>query len=1265
MEKIFHSSDLLQRKEPKKKQEYIVKILEKKVVEEKKDEKEEDIEIGETQKDKTEIIMEEKVVVYKDKRKTSSNLIDRELILKKLKIFHPVQKTSVSKSPEVLEKKVEEEKEEKEEKANQKEVKQNTIFEEEPEKETEPKDLETFQEVEREVNNEMELENLEEIEQEEKEKQPKNQTEKRKRTKKTKEPESQLPIEPFDFNTAKIGNEFIKDKLPVKKQKLRMAVSAYYMNNRKLFITQLAKLFKPYQDKLAEKAGEISCKTARNESIDFELLTHQLVVRDYLNLYTPYRGLLLYHGLGSGKTCTSIGIAEGMKTDKEIVLMTPASLKMNFFSELKKCGDVLYKKNSNWEFVSIAGEPQNVRILSNALSIPQEYIKEHGGAWLMDVKKPPNYSELSDNDQKNLDDQLNVMIRNKYQDINYNGLTKKKINELTKNGKINLFDHKVVIIDEAHNLVSRISNSLKKKDSIAYRLYKDLMDATDTKIIFLTGTPIINTPREIGILFNMLRGFIKTWTFQIQTTTTKKINRDILLDYFKDARLLTYDYVDYSGDKLTITRNPFGFINMYRKTTTKKGGDKKDDKKQKNANKPTKKIKPVKTRGTKKITQKKHADEIYDDDANDDVFDKEIEKTDEEKEEEMYNRLDKEIYEGGSFFNGLNGGGIFEEYAGVRYDETGNISDADFQKQITQILNKNEINIVGKPKLTKELCLPDDENVFKELFINNEKGELINIDLLKRRILGLTSYFRSAQEQLLPRFVKNESGGNYHTVNIEMSQHQFDVYQEKRKEERDEERQRRKNKKKGGEDEEDKLASTYRIYSRSACNFAFPPEHPRPSVRNSSGEVDINEFNGLTKDMIRNTDDYFEDEEAADVQAEGETDIVPKKNIAEFQNKIKETYEFLEYRSSNPRPKEYLTEKELARYSPKFLNILEKIKDVENKGLHLLYSQFRTLEGIGIFKLVLEANGFAEFKITKKSGEWEIIDAAVDPEKPRFVLYTGTETAEEKEIIRNIYNSAWELVPPSIVEVLKQQHSNNYFGEVVKVMMITSSGAEGINLRNTRFVHIMEPYWNMVRIDQVVGRARRICSHEDLPEELRTVQVFIYLSTMTEDQLSKNIEMRIHDLSKLTYPVKEEDGAVKQKRIPFSTDQYLFEIAQIKDSINRQILTAVKESAVDCSLYNTNPEEPLVCYGFGKVASNNFGSYPTLEMDRSEKTDVNVRTEKVVLIGITVDGVKYAMDKKTYIVYDFESYKLKKEKKGELVPVGTLDPRTQKIVFDK
>lgn len=99
------------------------------------------------------------------------------------------------------------------------------------------------------------------------------------------------------------------------------------------------------------------------------------------------------------------------------------------------------------------------------------------------------------------------------------------------------------------------------------------MDATNTKIVFLTGTPIINVPREIAILFNMLRGYIKTWTFSLETTTNDKINTEILVDSFRKEGLTMYDYVEYTTNKLVITRNPFGFVNMYnRGEKDKKGG---------------------------------------------------------------------------------------------------------------------------------------------------------------------------------------------------------------------------------------------------------------------------------------------------------------------------------------------------------------------------------------------------------------------------------------------------------------------------------------------------------------------------------------------------------------------------------------------------------------------------------------------------------------------------------------------------------------------
>ena len=188
-----------------------------------------------------------------------------------------------------------------------------------------------------------------------------------------------------------------------------------------------------------------------------------------------------------------------MKTDKKIVLMTPASLKKNYFSELKKCGDPLFRKNQYWEFVSIEGQPNYIDVLSTALSLPKDHIQKYNGAWLVDVNKSPNYSSLNASYQKLIDDQLDQMIRNKYQDINYDGLNNNILSRLTKANSINPFDNCVVVIDEAHNFVSRIVNKLKVKDtnSISYKLYEYLMSATNAKIVLLTGTPIINYSNEI------------------------------------------------------------------------------------------------------------------------------------------------------------------------------------------------------------------------------------------------------------------------------------------------------------------------------------------------------------------------------------------------------------------------------------------------------------------------------------------------------------------------------------------------------------------------------------------------------------------------------------------------------------------------------------------------------------------------------------------------------------------------------------------------
>ena len=62
-----------------------------------------------------------------------------------------------------------------------------------------------------------------------------------------------------------------------------------------------------------------------------------------------------------------------------------------------------------------------------------------------------------------------------------------------------------------------------------------------------------------------------------------------------------------------------------------------------------------------------------------------------------------------------------------------------------------------------------------------------------------------------------------------------------------------------------------------------------------------------------------------------------------------------------------------------------------------------------------------------------------------------------------------------------ETEDENIHGKLIKIMMFSPAGAEGISLKNIREIHAMEPYWNSIRLDQVTGRGVRAYSHIDLP----------------------------------------------------------------------------------------------------------------------------------------------------------------------------------------
>ena len=1014
-----------------------------------------------------------------------------------------------------------------------------------------------------------------------------------------------------------------------------LVASEYYLNNREKFVEFINKLFqKNYRAEIMDESRVVSCEDRRSAE-EFGLLTHQKIVKDYLNMYSPYRGLLLYHGLGSGKTCSSIAIAEGLKSDKRVFVMTPAFLRTNYMQELKKCGDDVYKRPRHWKFVDAVEKPALVPSLAETLAIPADYIKKHDGAWLVDPEKPSNYGELSPKEQGEVDAQLNEMIQAKYTFISYNGVRENRINELSVGYTVNPFDNAVVIIDEAHNFVSRIVNHLKKAppDSttakgspkgkaakaalikpedvpIALNLYRFLLDAVNVKVVLLTGTPIINYPNEIGVLFNILRGYIKTWTFQL-ASAQQGITEARLQQLFQSVDIMDYMKYGAADRALTVTRNPYGFVNVH-KVLSKPG---------------------VKTQ----------MDTLY--------------------------------------------GGVT-----LDLDEHGVLNDDDFVKMVTAVLAAEGIKATKAGNPVAHKALPDTFDEFEKYFIDADTAELKNMDVFQRRILGLTSYYRSAQEQLLPRY---DIAHDFEVVRVPMSNYQLSVYQQERLVEINKDREAKKRKTLAPVRKPAKKplnmkelyaepSSSYRIFSRAACNFVFPREIGRPKPfgkgpNEGEGAADVED---LDEDIIEGA---LGVDEAAEVQKKTTTAA-----YKQYEDRIQEVLDLMKRNEE-----EYFKPRSLAIYSPKFLKLLQNLQDPNHVGLNLVYSQFRTLEGIGLLKMAMEANDYAQFRIkhNKATKQWVLDNRHEDAGKRRFALYTGKEDAEEKEIVRCIFNSEWDQVPSSIRDELLLVSGNNFYGEVINTLMISASGAEGINLRNVRYVHIVEPYWHPVRIEQVVGRARRICSHQDLPAELRTVNVFLYLMVYSDAQLkplSKDEKAEadkeeallassdpktVVDVSnaalkyiRVSRELRESDTSARTGE-PITTDQSLYEIAKTKEEINSNILRCVKETAIDCAIHaKAGSKETLKCFTFDNP-ENKFAYTPNIQDEvitgsdtkgtaanktkpkdaakATEAAPLNKEMRKLQIKELTQDGVKYGIDIETNDVYDYENLKI-----GNRVLVG-------------
>ena len=329
--------------------------------------------------------------------------------------------------------------------------------------------------------------------------------------------QSQLGIAPSNIES-KDYNTFLFNKEKLENENLRDAESLGFLYpelNDPNFNIKIAKR-KEFND--TQYDGTIyDIKEQANKlcNADFELMPHQLFVKNFMSMQTPYNCLLLYQALGSGKSCSSIGIAEEMRAymkqiglNQPILIIASPNVQENYrlqlFDERKlKMINGLWTSNTcignsllkEINPTNLTGIPKD-RILSEVNTIINKNYTFMGYTELANYIK--RHTQIPQAARFSLDQQKQLRI--------------KKIQKY--------FDNRLIIIDEAHNI--RISDDNREDAKTASLLTDVARYANNMRLLLLSATPMYNNYKEIIWLTNLMNTVDKRSTIREEDVFDKE-----------------------------------------------------------------------------------------------------------------------------------------------------------------------------------------------------------------------------------------------------------------------------------------------------------------------------------------------------------------------------------------------------------------------------------------------------------------------------------------------------------------------------------------------------------------------------------------------------------------------------------------------------------------------------------------------------------------------------------------------------------------------
>lgn len=131
------------------------------------------------------------------------------------------------------------------------------------------------------------------------------------------------------------------------------------------------------------------------------------------------------------------------------------------------------------------------------------------------------------------------------------------------------------------------------------------------------------------------------------------------------------------------------------------------------------------------------------------------------------------------------------------------------------------------------------------------------------------------------------------------------------------------------------------------------------------------------------------------------------------------------------------------------------------------------------------------FKIIYSRWIWSgVLPMAVALEHRGFRLYSDDANKGSVPRYAIISGMREHGDPNRILQVARSLE--NIRGGLINVLLMTDRGSEGLDFRFVRELHVMEPWFHMKKIEQIVGRASRHCSHSALPLEERNVTIYLH-----------------------------------------------------------------------------------------------------------------------------------------------------------------------------